>query len=1128
MTDQYQRPYSSNDPRRQLLDDDPPPIRRNRRRPLLIIAGGVILFTLIIIVLINMDRQYDPQTTFDDSEFAELIAPRALDRDDLGDDTFDMRRGFQPQLSRGGWIQIADEHGRLAQQYRCERLDPLPDGWLRMDKPEMEVYLSRNRVLTLRGDSAHAHAPSNAIESGTVTGNVVVKLFEAPEGREIDVVNDQPALVVNTDEASFDNFLGEIRCNDWVTINTPQLELPGRHLSLLHDDQNNRFQLRIQHFDYIRLFDDRATTLAVHETSKRPNVHTPKGSSRVAERIPHDRPSPAVRLASMTRTVERQPATPQHSPDDATHYLLTIDDRVRIDQGELASRRIATGDRLELIFSTESEGIQDRNANAPNDATRTIAQRSTSRTALHGPQPRSTYETIAMMSLAAIEPDDESIEHLLGPGITLVRGEGPLTIAPLDDADARRPADQKDAYVELRGSPVTLCDVPGDSEAFGAMFTYATVNKQIELIGSDSHPLLVDSPELAAGGERFRFSDLDGVGGFDGPGWMVGRERPRGERSSMACHRLPSSALASAGARLPAPPIQPEEEPELQITWDEGMNLIFEDEGERSHISKAIFRGNVRVTSAEFVLNAGEMTVGFPKDAGGDTRAIETIHAQHNVRVVGAGTDGEIQCQDLFLTLEQDDGGETLPKTMRATGDVQAMEDDHILWADSLFVTFRKRTEAEEDAALGVDAEDDVADRRRNVEVDEVTAQTDVQVLLADGTRAFADRLFGEGAEETLELTGESVFIVSDAVMIDQGSSLIFNRKTGLVVGDGPGVFRSYQRSIMPEQRDRIRRPVVDAQTNPLELHVRWQERMTFDSEFNNGAGAVDFRGDVDAVAEPNPLERSTMKGQALTLEFVHAPLDDDEDEESLAVPDEGAPLLSRSRRDLSLLLARRDAKLESHTWDNPEREGEHNVFYVAGQHVEYRPPTNEALVVGDGELLIHNVLERGEDRPQTSAPFGSRGTTTMTWSRRLHLTNPLDELYQLAVNGEITMRHRDPAGKLSWMTSETLDATMVRISPEASDEPRRRGGLDFGGSTQLERVRAGGGVNVNTDQREVVCDDFDYDVRTGIARATAERPGVVAMQTIGTLGVTTAQEIVWNMELDTIRIARPAGVGAN
>jgi len=43
-----------------------------------------------------------------------------------------------------------------------------------------------------------------------------------------------------------------------------------------------------------------------------------------------------------------------------------------------------------------------------------------------------------------------------------------------------------------------------------------------------------------------------------------------------------------------------------------------------------------------------------------------------------------------------------------------------------------------------------------------------------------------------------------------------------------------------------------------------------------------------------------------------------------------------------------------------------------------------------------------------------------------------------------------------------------------------------------------------------------------------AEPPRVVAVQPAGSPGVTTAQEILWNMEQDTIRIVRPAGSGPN
>lgn len=1132
MTDHEKPSASDNDPRRQLLDDDPPPVHSRRQRPVTLIACAAILFVLILIVLLNIDSGVDQRSAVDDTDIPELITPRALDRESEGDDPFALRRGFQPQLARGGWIQIAGEDGQLAQQYRCERLDPRPDGWLDMTQPEMEIYLQRNRILTLRGDSAIAHAPSNAIESGTVTGNVIVKLFEAPDGTTIDVRNDEPTMTVETDEASFDNFLGEIRCDDWVTITTPQLELPGRQLSLLHDDRNNRFQLRIQHYDYIRLFDQDATAVAEASRPQNQNVDAPMSGSRFASQ----QQSLRVHPASMTR-VEPRPtqATHSHANDtEATFYLLTLRERVRIDQGEPAERRIAVGERMEMIFSSESEGLSDQPETGAALSRRTVPTVA-SPIQTDGPQPRSTYERLAMLSVGTTAGAENDIEHLMGPGITLVRGEGPLTILPLEDDDRRRPADPRDTYVQLTGSPVLLCDMAGDSEATGEMFTYITTNKQAELIGSPSHPLMLDSPELAAGGERFRFRDVDRAGGFVGPGWMISRDRAPGERGLSACAGLPASAVAFAGRRGHAPPLVPDDEPELQITWEEGMDLIFDnDDDSDGRIREAIFKGNVRVTAEEFTLNAGEMTVGFPKDGDADTRAIESIHAREHVRVMGVGAEsGEIQSRDLHLTLERNTDGETIPKTMLATGEVQAMEDDHIIWSDSLHVTFIERTEAPaDDAEAELDDRAERADTRRdrNVEVDKLIAETDVQVLLADGTRAFADRLDGDGIRETLELTGDNVFIVSDTMIMDQGRRLILDRNAGTATSPGPGQLRLYEQSVVPVQRERIRRPVVDERNNRQELRVRWREQMIYDGTFNDGAGSVDFRGDVAAVAEPSPIERSTMTGQSLVLEFVHVetePNDNSEaDTDNHGEAETNSPPLARASRELSLLLARRDAKLESHTWRDAGREDEPNIFYVAGQHVEYHPLASEALVVGDGELLIHNLHDDGNRETSTDAPFGSRGSTMMTWSRQLHMTNPVDEIYQLVVDGDITARHRDLDGETSWMTCDRLDATIVRELSEPQLEARH--GLDFGGSSRLERLKATGGVNVNTDHRDIACDTFDYDVPSGIGRATAERPNVVAIQTMGSPGVTTAQEILWNMERDTIRILQPAGAGPN
>ena len=1101
------------DPRKQLLDDSPPkPVRSGPNRAVMTIAAAVILGILMLVVVFNLDSQRDAGIDDDFDDLRELVAPRQLTDQDRSRGDIDFQRGFQAELARGGWVQIADrETGQLQQQYRCERLDPNPEGlgagWLRLDRPEMEIYLTGDRVVTLTGQTAYAYAPHRGIEMGTITDEVILRLFEAGADGQIDLDRDEPALVVRTDEASFDHFLGEIRCDDWVDIKTPRLQMPGRQLNLLVSDQDNTIQLRVESYDYIRLLDEQA------QTQRAVARHRDNFSSRPVRWFVNESHAVRSELAGSRRIVPANlvSAETRRRDDAATFYLLTARENIRIDQGDAAVRKEAHGDQLRMVFSAESEGLDRGHAG------RSTEPKARGRFAAHN-HPLTMDDRVESdrtigppgERLPRGEVDSSMLESLLGEGITIVRGDGPLTIVPLDDP-ALRPDESRDAWFELMGRPVTFVDRESESEAVGRSMRYTTVSRRIEMEGTSEHPMHVVSPDLEAGGERFVLHQTENRGGFEGAGWLVRREAGSGFGRGAVRVSSEDNGPADNGPRS-------EPSPELQVTWEEGMDLVFEDpetetdrETRGGRLREAVFRGRVRVSTDEFLLNAEEMTVGFPTGAE-EMNQIESIHARNRVRVLGVGTQGAIRCEDLTLDLTVTPDGRSVPTLMVATGDVEAIDDDQIIWADSLRVTFRT-----DEVAAPTSEQSDDGDSlfgREGLQVDQLIARENVQVLLADGTRAYAELLEGDGREEQVELSGGNVAIVSDKMIMDQGERIILNRRTGKASSPGPGQLRLYRDPVTDPRRERTPRPVIDDVVNPMEVRTRWRDSMTYDGRFNEGAGAIDFRGEVDVRAEPDENELNLMTGDSLTLEFLFVDVLPEHVEP-------GEPVEPAERRELSLMLARGDARLESRAWDDERQRENPRIFYVAGQHVEYRPLRRNALVVGDGELLIHDP--HGDEAGRDQTPFGTKGSTMMSWRRQLRLEHRVDQVYDLFASDQVELQHHALDGAISTMTGDQIEAVIVRADRRdgTGEHPET---FDFGGGAQIERLRGEGGIILKTDQREIDCDSFDYDVPNALARASA-RPGrVLAVQTTGVPGVLTAEEVIWNMERDSIRITRAAG----
>ena len=223
-------------------DQPPPPVRRSARKTLLLVGCGVILAALLLVVVMNLDRSRPAAVEDEDpAEVAEIIAPGQLTEEEQRAD-----RPSGPDIAEigplsEGWIQVANEQGGLAQQYRFDHLDPNPEGmgegWFRMTGPMLEIYARDGAVVTLRGDTALTYAPNQAIESGTLTGNVVIHRYDRIAGAALDPARDRPSLVLRTSEAGFDNILGEVRCDHEIHVEMATGEFKGSRLRLLINDR---------------------------------------------------------------------------------------------------------------------------------------------------------------------------------------------------------------------------------------------------------------------------------------------------------------------------------------------------------------------------------------------------------------------------------------------------------------------------------------------------------------------------------------------------------------------------------------------------------------------------------------------------------------------------------------------------------------------------------------------------------------------------------------------------------------------------------------------------------------------------------------------------------------------------
>ena len=76
-----------------------------------------------------------------------------------------------------------------------------------MERPEIELFLSDNRIVRITGDTGIANAPNRILEAGEISGNVRVSMFDLHDGVQM-TPNTSASVVMTTKQVSFDNFIG--------------------------------------------------------------------------------------------------------------------------------------------------------------------------------------------------------------------------------------------------------------------------------------------------------------------------------------------------------------------------------------------------------------------------------------------------------------------------------------------------------------------------------------------------------------------------------------------------------------------------------------------------------------------------------------------------------------------------------------------------------------------------------------------------------------------------------------------------------------------------------------------------------------------------------------------------------
>jgi len=207
-----------------------------RRRGLVFAVPAGALAALVVVAAINFDQGTPPSKREGRIKDAQaLLAPRLATAEELANASGSLSEQTAISLTEGAWVQVADETGRLAQQYSAARLEPQAGSRLRMTEPRARMFQRDGRVMTMSARDGLVSVPKRALESGALEGDVEIRLYKPAAGREVDVLRDLPSIVVNADQAQFDGVAGEVRCDRAVRIETDAGSFAGEGLTLVLD-----------------------------------------------------------------------------------------------------------------------------------------------------------------------------------------------------------------------------------------------------------------------------------------------------------------------------------------------------------------------------------------------------------------------------------------------------------------------------------------------------------------------------------------------------------------------------------------------------------------------------------------------------------------------------------------------------------------------------------------------------------------------------------------------------------------------------------------------------------------------------------------------------------------------------
>ncbi|MBK7405748.1 MAG: hypothetical protein IPJ41_14300 [Phycisphaerales bacterium] len=968
--------------------------------------------------------------------------------------------------ARGLHIQMVDpeDRKRLAAELETETLDPLQAQRYRVGRPSATIYLADGRLVHITSESGTLVLPDRTKppETGTLTGDVVVRLFDArADGRRPDPQHDLPSMVWKGKSLTFDSTLGEASTNEPFVLTTAQIEFRADDAKLLINQALQRLE---------RFTVRKGGTIVYHDLADpmRPSAGVkasavPAGGSVLAASHA-SRATPALRSLQATPDPDRQPGAADDlaaSPAPAvprepvvTFYQAVARGTVELVRG---GQRIES-DRLDLFARTIDNKLPKDAIGAIRPASEPPAASQPEPSAFRNAMPRETAGPAVRLAAYRPQPEEaDSASQVQAPATqpTVPDAEAPeeesTTLTWKDDLEVRplldEPQELRENHLVARftadqSGVVRFSDSEAEASGQAAVFEYSLTTRDLVLSGPAQENVLLTSKSMGqARMARFELPLSTGIGRVIGPGTVIGSHSDR-------------------------------------VDWRERTNLVFKMDGERmsGELLEAECIGSARATDGNAWIEADNLHVYFDDQLDGQSRPTRLV-AQHAVRLGdGRGADGAWESLEVAFDPMAD---HPAPTSVDAGGGGSFRDQTARVAAEHIFAELREDDEGKSQLAR-------------------VWADGQVKFTrFTDKIEVEGERLFADVDEQLLEVQhpGGTSRVARGPTVIT-GERVRLHGQLRTAEAYGPGSFE--HQAGAGETRSSIR--------------AVWTDGMAFDDI----AGKLECVGGVVAVHQPDPLTRESISGALVRVEFESSEAGEPgADAAAFTNSSDGGDRAVRTLYaggEAVLGTGEKLATVESTRSSTPPVEGQpappvERAFRLSGVEIFADNEAGTLDVPGRGRLFVADLRPTPEGRSESN----DRGASLFDWNGSFHADRAVGSAEML---DSVRMSHsRAVDGSKTLLECAKLRAFFI-----PGDKPEKI----FAG---LRSAVAETDAYLRTESRELSADTLLYDPDTGVAKAVGIDGHRVRILDRTTGSPISAAALVWDLNADRVDVVDPGTI---